>query len=166
MLKYIIVGLLALLGGAAAKEDLPADASLRIGVKHRPEVCERKSKNGDKISVHYTGVLSALRIMTLDRDPCSPLVSTRRFRHWCAAGSLYKDGSKFDSSRDRDAPFDLTLGRGQVIRGWEEGLQNMCVGERRKLIIPSGKGYGANGSPPKIHGGATLVFDVEMLGIN
>jgi hypothetical protein len=64
MLKYIIVGLLALLGGAAAKEDLPADASLRIGVKHRPEVCERKSKNGDKISVHYTGALAALFVET------------------------------------------------------------------------------------------------------
>jgi hypothetical protein len=48
---------------------------------------------------------------------------------------------------------------------WEEGLDGMCVGERRKLIIPSGKGYGASGSPPKIHGGATLVFDVELLEI-
>lgn len=80
-------------------------------------------------------------------------------------GTLYKDGSKFDSSRDRNSPFDLTLGRRSVITGWEEGLQGMCVGERRKLIIPSGKGYGASGSPPKIHGGATLVFDVELLEI-
>jgi len=99
-------------------------------------------------------------------NPACTAFQLGKFHYCCAAGSLYKDGSKFDSSRDRDAPFDLTLGRGQVIRGWEEGLQNMCVGERRKLIIPSGKGYGANGSPPKIHGGATLVFDVEMLGIN
>lgn len=72
-------------------------------------------------------------------------------------GTLYKDGSKFDSSRDRNSPFDLTLGRRSVITGWEEGLQGMCVGERRKLIIPSGKGYGASGSPPKIHGGAFSV---------
>lgn len=51
------------------------------------------------------------------------------------------------------------------LSSWEEGLDGMCVGERRKLIIPSGKGYGASGSPPKIHGGATLVFDVELLEI-
>jgi FK506-binding protein 2 len=80
-------------------------------------------------------------------------------------GTLYKDGSKFDSSRDRDSPFSLTLGRRSVITGWEEGLVGMCVGEKRKLIIPSGKGYGDRGSPPKIHGGATLVFEVELLEI-
>ncbi len=51
----------------------------------------------------------------------------------------------------------------QVIAGWEEGLLKMCKGERRKIIIPSGKGYGPRGSPPKIPGGATLVFDVELM---
>jgi FK506-binding protein 2 len=60
----------------------------------------------------------------------------------------------------------FTLGVGQVIKGWDEGLQNMCVGEKRKLVIPSGKGYGAGGSPPKIPGGATLVFETELLSIN
>lgn len=79
-------------------------------------------------------------------------------------GTLYKDGSKFDSSRDRNSPFDLTLGRRSVITGWEEGLQGMCVGERRKLIIPSGKGYGASGSPPKIHGGACSLSAAMRLG--
>ncbi len=79
--------------------------------------------------------------------------------------SLYKDGSKFDSSRDRGDPFDFTLGTRSVIAGWEEGVQGMCVGERRKLVIPSGKGYGASGSG-KIPGGATLVFDIELMGID
>mgnify|MGYP001055038255 CR=1 FL=1 len=80
-------------------------------------------------------------------------------------GTLYKDGSKFDSSRDRNSPFSVTLGKRQVIAGWEEGLLNMCEGERRKLIIPSGKGYGASGSGARIPGGATLVFEGELLEI-
>ena len=66
---------------------------------------------------------------------------------------------------DRNQPFDFTLGRGMVIKGWDQGLVGMCIGERRKLVIPSGLGYGDNGSPPKIPGGATLVFEVELLDI-
>eukprot|EP00483_Globobulimina_turgida_P005507 UN05517 len=80
-------------------------------------------------------------------------------------GTLRKDDSKFDSSRDRDSPFEFTLGSGQVIKGWDQGLVDMCPGEIRKLTIPSDMGYGDNGSPPKIPGGATLVFEVELLDI-
>jgi FK506-binding protein 2 len=67
---------------------------VRVGVKFKPETCERQSKPGDTLSVHYTG-------------------------------TLYKDGSKFDSSRDRNSPFSVTLGKRQVIAGWEEG--KICV---------------------------------------
>eukprot|EP01084_Bolivina_argentea_P251204 421239_1 len=56
-------------------------------------------------------------------------------------GTLYKDGSKFDSSRDRNKPFSFKLGTGRVIKGWDQGLTNMCIGEQRRLIIPSGLGY-------------------------
>ncbi|CAK4072182.1 unnamed protein product [Aphanomyces euteiches] len=80
-------------------------------------------------------------------------------------GTLRKDGSKFDSSVDRNSPFEFTLGAGQVIKGWDQGLVGMCIGEKRRLTIPSGMGYGDRGSPPKIPGGATLVFDVELLDI-
>ncbi|KAL5464141.1 hypothetical protein EMCRGX_G033108 [Ephydatia muelleri] len=76
-----------------------------------------------------------------------------------------EDGTEFDSSLTRNQPFDFTLGVGQVIKGWDQGLLNMCVGEKRKLVIPSELGYGDRGAPPKIPGGATLVFEVELLNI-
>ncbi|CAO2196475.1 unnamed protein product [Urochloa humidicola] len=76
------------------------------------------------------------------------------------------DGSVFDSSYDRGDPFEFTLGNGQVIKGWDQGLLGMCVGEKRKLKIPAKMGYGERGSPPKIPGGATLIFDTELMAVN
>nr|CCA15234.1 conserved hypothetical protein [Albugo laibachii Nc14] len=80
-------------------------------------------------------------------------------------GTLRTTGEEFDSSVARGTPFDFTLGTGQVIKGWDQGLLGMCIGEKRKLTIPSGLAYGSHGSPPKIPGGATLVFEVELLDI-
>ena len=76
------------------------------------------------------------------------------------------DGTKFDSSRDRGTPFEFTLGAGQVIKGWDQGLLGACVGEVRKLQIPPSLGYGDAGAGGLIPGGATLVFDTEVMGIN
>jgi len=95
---------------------------------------------GRRVSVHYTGWL---------HDPQK------------ADGH----GGKFDSSVDRGAPFDFQLGGGQVIRGWDEGVAGMKVGGKRTLIIPPEMGYGSRGAGGVIPPNATLVFDVELLGV-
>ena len=109
------------------------DASLRIGVKHRPEKCDVKTKAGDRLAMHYTGacLLGALRVgralmitrpVEASRKNVHLLTTSSgayhlRLRH---AGTLYKNGDKFDSSVDRGTPFDFQLGAGQVIKGaWQ-----------------------------------------------
>jgi len=93
---------------------------------------------GHDVSVHYTGWLY---------DETAP-------EH---------KGKKFDSSRDRNQPFDFPLGAGHVIKGWDQGFAGMKVGGQRTLIIPSSMGYGARGAGGVIPPNATLVFDVELL---
>lgn len=93
---------------------------------------------GQKVTVHYTGWLK---------------------------GRLGMEGKKFDSSRDRGEPFQFMLGMGDVIPGWDEGVQGMKVGGLRKLVIPAALGYGAKGAGDAIPPNATLVFEVELLGL-
>jgi peptidylprolyl isomerase len=80
-------------------------------------------------------------------------------------GVLYKGGKEFDASWKRNEPFSFTLGKGQVIKGWDEGVAGMKVGGRRELIIPSELAYGKTGSPPTIPANAPLVFVVDLLSV-
>jgi FKBP-type peptidyl-prolyl cis-trans isomerase FkpA len=95
---------------------------------------------GQRVRVHYTGWLY---------DPTAPK----------------SRGAKFDSSKDRGQPFMFGLGQGQVIRGWDEGVQGMKVGGTRVLTIPADLGYGARGAGGVIPPNATLVFEVDLLGV-
>jgi FKBP-type peptidyl-prolyl cis-trans isomerase len=141
MKRNIILSIFFLLGtltmtNTAATAEIQQTAS---GLKYEDTVIGdgATASHGQKVIVNYSGFLSA-------------------------AGSK---GSKFDSSFDRNEPFTFTLGIGQVIRGWDEGVAGMKVGGKRTLIIPAELGYGVRGVPGAIPGNAELIFDVELVGI-
>lgn len=126
------------------------------------EVQEIIQKTKEEFGVDFTTTDSGLKYATLraGEGPTPPSSSSTVKVHY--VGTL-TNGKKFDSSYDRNAPATFPLNR--VIPGWTEGVGSMQVGEKRRLIIPSDLGYGDRGAPPDIPGGATLVFDVELLEI-
>jgi len=107
---------------------------------------------------------SGLKIEHVSRpDACEKTAENGNQLTMHYTGTLESDGTKFDSSVDRKEPFKFQLGVGQVIKGWDEGIVGMCVGEKRKLVVPPELGYGEQGAGDVIPGGATLVFDIELI---
>jgi len=118
-------------------------SELKVDVYDGPTECsdEEKVSAGHHLSMHYTGTIHE-------------------------SSETGEKGKQFDSSRDRGQPFDVKIGTGQVIKGWDEGIVGLCVGAKANLIIPPEMGYGAQGAGADIPGGATLHFDVEVIAIN
>jgi len=137
-------------GESGAGGDIPPNATLIFEVKLlkvlKTDMVDTKLGEGDEasvgqhVSVHYTGWL-------FDKD------------------AEDNKGIKFDSSRDRNDPFEFPLGMGHVIQGWDQGVQGMKVGGQRTLVIPPEMGYGRRGAGGVIPPNATLVFEVELLGV-
>ncbi|KAK8072776.1 hypothetical protein PG996_006124 [Apiospora saccharicola] len=114
-------------------------AELKIEVTQAVD-CDRKTKKGDAVEMHYKG------------------------NSGCQRQQVRCQYVQYMKSYDRNAPFKFNLGTGQVIAGWDEGLLDMCIGEKRTLTIPPEKGYGNRGMGP-IPAGSTLIFETELLGI-
>jgi FKBP-type peptidyl-prolyl cis-trans isomerase FkpA len=136
-----------LVAGCGKKEESPKAAPAAAAVAptqlQKTDVVKGTGEGislGQVAVVHYTGWLF---------DPAAP----------------EQKGTKFDSSRDRGEPFKFAIGAGQVIRGWDEGVQGMQPGGQRRLVVPPDFGYGDRGAGGVIPPGATLVFDVELLAI-
>ncbi|MCD7097240.1 FKBP-type peptidyl-prolyl cis-trans isomerase [Stenotrophomonas sp. MMGLT7] len=137
LLSIIALGLLA----ACQPPGPPPGGSISAFEKIDTRVGDgAEASAGQKVSVHYTGWL-------YDENAAD------------------KHGGKFDSSLDRGQPFSFVLGGGQVIRGWDQGVAGMRVGGKRTLMLPPDYGYGARGAGGAIPPNASLVFDVELLGI-
>jgi FKBP-type peptidyl-prolyl cis-trans isomerase FkpA len=133
-------------GGASSTSDTPEGAPMANSGISELQMVDTKvgdgaeARPGRVVRVHYTGWLY---------DP----------------GKADKRGAKFDSSKDRNDPFEFPLGGGQVIPGWDQGFAGMKVGGTRVLTIPPAMGYGARGAGDVIPPNATLVFEVELLEV-
>ncbi|CAI5459377.1 unnamed protein product [Closterium sp. Yama58-4] len=139
----------------------PARA-LRASPRRRPCLSERQGGEGRQAAAdRRQGERHAVKFKPETCHTKARNLDTVRVHY----KGMLVDGSVFDSSYERGDPLQFRLGQGNVIKGWDIGILGMCVGEKRKLKIPPHMGYGESGSPPKIPGGATLIFETELVEI-
>lgn len=154
----------AFMGNSNAPEQQAIASEIQQSTKSPQLIANNTSE--EAISMDLSNAVtteSGLKYIVVEEgDGASPQTGENVTVHY--TGTL-EDGSKFDSSRDRNRPFSFKIGVGQVIKGWDEGVADMKVGDRRTLIIPPELGYGARGAGGVIPPNATLIFDVELLKI-
>ncbi len=141
MLKPLFALLLMTMTGCSEPPPAPGGSVAELQRIDQPTGTGTMATSGNRVTVHYTGWLYD------DQAPD-------------------QRGEKFDSSLDRGEPFTFLLGAGQVIRGWDDGVAGMKVGGKRVLLVPAAQGYGRKGAGGVIPPNASLVFEVELLGVN
>lgn len=152
----LLTGMVACGNSEQETKNEPADTTEKVAPTEEPK--GEIAMSGDTVTTK-----SGLQyIIVKEGTGVSPEKGQTVIAHY--TGKL-TDGKKFDSSVDRGEPFRFEIGMGRVIKGWDEGFMLMKVGGKRQLIIPPDLGYGKRGSPPVIPQNATLIFDVELLGI-
>ncbi|PPQ92978.1 hypothetical protein CVT25_000179 [Psilocybe cyanescens] len=172
LFAWISAALLATV--ALAEEAKTPPTELQIETTYLPENCVTKAETGDRIKVHY--VSSSKQSLDINKSFIKHAISNQ-------TGTLFSNGNKFDSSLDRGQPLPLTrnvfellkvaslsnllyvVGIGQVIKGWDQGLQGMCVNEKRTLTIPAELAYGPRGFGSIIPANSALVFTVELVDL-
>ena len=150
-------------GDKCAPKTDTGELQSKIDVVAKEEETVRSQKNTEVIT---ESGLKYIIVQEATADAKQPRSRAQVKVHY--TGWLDNDGQpgeKFDSSVDRGTPFSFVIGAGMVIKGWDEGVMSMKVGEKRRLIIPSQLAYGSQGIPGAIPGNATLIFDVELLDI-
>jgi len=176
----LFLGTVVLAGGAVAAFNLSPQANSNAAASRR-DFLAKTSAAAAAVSVasplvavaddadpyaEYTTTESGMKyLVTKEGDGAVPSPGQLVKAHYTGWLDDFDSPKKFDSSRDRGRPFQFKVGAGQVIRGWDEAFSTMKVGERRKIILPSRLAYGDRGAGGIIPGGATLYFDVELLGI-
>ncbi|HEY6051461.1 MAG TPA: FKBP-type peptidyl-prolyl cis-trans isomerase [Thermoanaerobaculia bacterium] len=145
---------------SAAALALAAAPALTAQNHAAPNDSEKKSEN--KMTKTPSGLQYEDTVVGTGASPKQGQVVVVHYTGWLWENGA--KGKKFDSSVDRGTPFEFAIG-GRVIQGWNEGVASMKVGGKRTLLIPPQLGYGANGRPPVIPPNATLIFDVELLGL-
>ena len=167
LLLGVLLGTVALVvrSGIFARSNpgRPINSAMREAMNaNQPQLSSEDANLIDQTYANARKTPSGLRFVV--RAPgtgeTTPKIGDEVIAHY--AGRLL-DGTAFDSSYQRGTPFTFRLGTGAVIKGWDEGFLTMKKGEKRTLIIPHWLGYGAKGSPPKIPGKATLIFEVELI---